>query len=69
MQVFWAIDGFCEENVQGPLIPWMLYENHIGSPIRRRTGQSRFQRITYGLRAKGYYTGAQTDIVSYAETI
>ena len=47
----------------------MLYGNHIRSLIRRGTGLSRFQGITYGLRAKGCYTDTQRGPASYTETI
>jgi|GEM_PF-6369499 len=33
----------------------ILCGNHVRSLIRMRTGLSRFQGITCGLRAKGYY--------------
>ena len=48
---------------------WMLYGNHIRSLIRRRTGLSRFQEITHGLWAKGYYTDTQRCKEFYTETI
>ena len=47
----------------------MLYGNHIRDLIRRKTGLSRFQGITYGLRAKGCYTETQKGLECYAETI
>jgi hypothetical protein len=36
--------------------PGMLYGNHIRPLIRGKTGLSRFQGVTYGLRAKWCYT-------------
>ena len=47
----------------------MLYGNHMGAPIRREIGLSRFQGVTYGLRAKGCYTDTQRGPASYTETI
>jgi hypothetical protein len=47
----------------------MLCGNHIRRPIRSRTGVSRFQEITYGLWAKGCYTGTRKGKESYMETI
>lgn len=47
----------------------MLYGNYIRPPPRRRISLSRFQGITYGLRAKGCYTDTQGGLESYAETI
>ena len=47
----------------------MLYGHHIRGLIRRRTGPSRFQGITYGLWAKGCYTETRRGQESYTETI
>ncbi len=47
----------------------MLYGNHIRRLIRRNTGLSSVQRITYGLRPKGCYTDTQRVLEFYAETI
>ena len=47
----------------------MLYGNHIRGLIRRRTGLSRFQGITYGLWAKGCYADARRVLESYTEII
>ena len=47
----------------------MLHGNHIRFQIRRRTGLSRFQEITYGLWVKGCNTDAQRGPASHMETI
>ena len=47
----------------------MLCGNHIRDLIRRRTGVSRFQGITYGLRAKGCYTDTRRGQEFCTETI
>jgi hypothetical protein len=47
----------------------MLYGNHIKSLIRRRTGLSRSQGITYRLWTKDCYTDTQTDMEFYTENI
>jgi len=47
----------------------MLYGNQIRDLIRRRTGLSRFQGITYGLWAKGCYTDTRRGKEFYTETI
>jgi hypothetical protein len=47
----------------------VLSGNHIRRQTKRKAGLSRFQRITYGLRAKGCYTDTQRGPACYLETI
>ncbi len=47
----------------------MLCGKHIRPAIRRRTGLSRFQGISCGLRAKGRYTGDQSRLEPVWKTI
>ena len=47
----------------------MLYGNDIRGLIRRRSGLSPFQGVSYGLRAKGCYADSRALVGSYLETI
>ena len=47
----------------------LLYGKHIRALIRRRTGLSPFQGVTYVLRSKGCYTEARRGKEFYTETI
>ena len=57
--------ALCDERREA----WDVIRKPYKNPIRRRTGLSRFQGITYGLRAKGCYTDTQRGPASYTETI
>ena len=57
------------EDNSGQQIFGMFCGNHIRDLIRRRTGLSRFQGITYGLWAKGCYTDTRIGKEFYTETI